>query len=485
METKTIETNSPAPPSPEERGLSGEVAIFNAQKQNQLAVKLTTFKERKTKLKKLKSAIVANEKAILDALQKDLRKSAFEAAVFEIYFIYAELDFAIKNIDLWMSPQTVPSNLVNLMTRSYIHYEPKGVCLIISPWNYPFQLLMSPLVSAIAAGNCCVLKPSELAPATSSIVAKLIKETFNENEIAVIEGDASVSTSLLALPFNHIFFTGSTRIGKIVMSEAAKNLATVTLELGGKSPVIIDTEADLKKAANKVAWGKLANAGQTCIAPDYIFVHENQQEKFVTLLKEAIEKAYYSNGQINKNDYGKIVSDNHFKRLKGLVDDAVKKGSSIKFGGTFEETDRTIHPTVLTGVSVDSLVMQEEIFGPILPVITYKNINEVIDYINANDKPLALYIFSNSKRNTKNIINKTSAGGTCVNDVMIHISNPNLSFGGVNTSGMGGSHGFHGFRVFSHERSVMQQSRWFDIGKIAYPPYNGKGFILKLLKKLM
>lgn len=485
METRTIATNSPTTPTSQERGLRGEVVIFNAQKQNQLAVKLTTVNERKAKLKKLKSAIIANEKAIADALQKDLRKNAFEAAVFEIYFIYAELDFAIKNVDLWMSPQTVPSNLVNLMTRCYIHYEPKGVCLIISPWNYPFQLLMSPLISAIAAGNCCILKPSELAPATSSIVSKLIKETFDENEIAVIEGDASVSTSLLELPFNHIFFTGSTRIGKIVMSEAAKNLSTVTLELGGKSPVIIDTEADLKKAANKIAWGKLANAGQTCIAPDYVFVHENQQEKFINLLKEAINKQFYSNGQINKNDYGKIVSDNHFIRLKNLVEDAVNKGGAVKTGGTFEENDRTIHPTVLTGVSSDSLVMQEEIFGPILPVITYKNINEAIAYINANDKPLALYIFSSSKRNTKNIINKTSAGGTCVNDVMIHISNPNLSFGGVNTSGMGGSHGFHGFRVFSHERSIMHQSKWFDIGRIAYPPYNAKGFILKLLKKLM
>lgn len=485
METKTIQTSSPTAPSPVERGLTGEVAVFNAQKQNQLAVKLTTINERKAKLKKLKAAIEKHESAILDALKNDLRKSAFEAAVFEIYFIYAEIDFAIKNLSLWMTPQPVSSNLLNLFTSSYIHYEPKGVCLIIAPWNYPFQLLMAPLISAVAAGNCCILKPSELAPATSAVVSKFIKETFNENEIAVFEGDVDVSARLLTLPFNHIFFTGSTRIGKVVMTAAAKHLTSVTLELGGKSPVVVDVKADLKKAAAKVAWGKLVNAGQTCIAPDYVFIHESQEEKFVELLKQSIEKLYYSNGQISKENYGKIVSDGHFSRLKKLVDDAVSKGSSIKTGGVFEEADRTIHPTILTGLKADSLIMQEEIFGPLLPVVTYKNITEVIDYINAHDKPLAMYIFSRSNRNIKNIIRQTSGGGTCVNDVMIHISNPNLSFGGVNTSGVGGSHGFHGFKVFSHERSVMHQSRWFDIGKIAYPPYNGKGWVLKLLRKLM
>lgn len=485
METKAMDTGSPLTAPLTEQGYGKEAGIFNAQKQNQLAVKLSTINERKAKLRRLKAAIQANETAILDALKSDLRKSAFEAAVFEVYFIHAEIDFAIKNLSVWMTPQPVLSNLLNLFTSSYIHYEPKGVCLIIAPWNYPFQLLMAPLISAIAAGNCCILKPSELAPATSAAVAKLIRETFKENEIAVVEGDADVSTRLLALPFNHIFFTGSTRIGKIVMSEAAKHLASVTLELGGKSPVVVDVKADLKKAAAKIAWGKLANAGQTCIAPDYVFVHESQEDKFLELLKDSIEKLYYPGGQINKENYGKIVSDGHFNRLRKLVADAVSKGSEVKTGGLFEDGDRTIHPTVLTGLKADALIMQEEIFGPLLPVVTYKNMHEVIDYINAHDKPLAMYIFSNSNRNVKNIIRHTSAGGTCVNDVMIHISNPNLSFGGVNTSGVGGSHGFHGFKVFSHERSVMHQSRWLDIGKIAYPPYTGKGWVLKLLKKLM
>lgn len=459
--------------------------IFDAQKKNQLAVKLASIDDRKAKLKKLKAAIKANENAIFEALKKDLRKSVFESAVFEVLFIYAEIDFAIKNLNVWTSPQTVPSNLLNLMTKCSITYEPKGVCLIIAPWNYPFQLLMSPLISAIAAGNCCILKPSELASATSNVIAKLIKEIFKEDEISVVEGDATVSTELLSLPFNHIFFTGSTQIGKVVMEAAAKHLASVTLELGGKSPAIIDEHTDLKKATDKIAWGKLANAGQTCIAPDYVFVHENQQKEFIELLKGNIEKKYFTNHLLNKEDYGTIVSDNHFKRLKNLVDDALQKGAKLLIGGTFEESDRTVYPTVLTNISLDSRIMQEEIFGPVLPVLVYKNLNEVIEYVNARNKPLALYIFSNSKQNVETILKRTSSGGACVNDVMIHISNPNLSFGGISTSGMGGSHGVHGFKAFSHERSVMYQSQLMDISKIIYPPYKGKEMILKLLRKLM
>ena len=459
--------------------------IFDLQKSNQLAVKLASIDDRKAKLKKLKAAIKASESFIFDALKKDLRKPVFESAVFEVFFIYAEIDFAIKNLSLWTSPQIVPSNLLNLMTKCSITYEPKGVCLIIAPWNYPLQLLMSPLISAIAAGNCCILKPSELAPATSNVIKKLIKEIFNESEITVVEGDATVSTELLSLPFNHIFFTGSTQIGKVVMEAASKYLASVTLELGGKSPVIIDEQVDLKKAVDKIVWGKLANAGQTCIAPDYVFVHKDQQEKFIDLLKANIEKKYFTNQQLNKEDYGTIISDNHFKRLKILVDDAVQKGAQIKIGVTFEEPDRTVYPTVLTNVSLDSRIMQEEIFGPVLPVLTYKNINEVIEYVNAHNKPLALYVFSSSKQNVESVLKQTSSGGTCINDVMIHISNPNLSFGGINTSGMGGSHGFFGFKAFSHERSVMYQSQLVDISKIIYPPYKGKELILKLLRKLM
>jgi len=459
--------------------------IFDAQKINQLSVKLAPVDDRKKKLNKLKAAIKANEQVIFDALKKDLRKPVFESAVFEVLFIYAEIDFAIKNLSLWTREQTVSSNLLNLMTRCSIKYEPKGVCLIIAPWNYPFQLLMSPLVSAIAAGNCCILKPSELAPATSHVLSDLINGIFSEEEIAVVEGNVCVSTELLSLPFNHIFFTGSTQIGKVVMEAASKHLSTVTLELGGKSPAIIDTNSDLQKAADKITWGTFANAGQTCITPDYVFVHETQKEKFIDLLKANIEKKYFKNDQLNKEDYGKIISENHYKRLKNLFDDALNKGAQVKVGGTFEESDRTIYPTVITNVSPDSLIMQEEVFGPVLPVLTYKNITDVIEYVNANNKPLALYVFSNNNKQIENILSQTSSGGVCINDVMIHISNPHLSFGGINTSGIGGSHGFHGFKSFSHERSVMYQSKLFDISKLIYPPYKGKEMILKLLRKLM
>ena len=459
--------------------------VFEAQKNNQLAVKLSSIDDRKTKLKKLKAAIKIRENEIFEALKNDLRKPVFESAVFEVFFVYGEIDFAIRNLSLWTRPQTVPSNMVNMMTKCIVNFEPKGVCLIIAPWNYPFQLLISPLISAIAAGNCCMLKPSELAPATSTVLANLIKEIFNEDEIAVVEGDVSVSTELLSLPFNHIFFTGSTQIGKIVMEAASRNLSTVTLELGGKSPAIIDQNADLKKAADKITWGTFANAGQTCIAPDYVFVHQDQQDEFIKLMRENIEKKYFNKGQLNKEDYGKIISDNHFKRIKNLLDDALKKGAQIKIGGTFEDSDRTIHPTVLTNVSLDATIMKEEIFGPVLPVLTYKNLKEVIDFVNANNKPLALYVFSKIKRNIEYILKQTSSGGACINDVMIHISNPHLSFGGVNASGIGGSHGIHGFKAFSHERSIMYQSQLVDIGKMVYPPYNSKGFILKLLRKLM
>jgi aldehyde dehydrogenase (NAD+) len=411
---------------------------------------------------------------VVDALKQDLRKPAFESCIWEIYLMYGEIDFAIKKLSDWTQSHKIPSNFLTLMNDSRVVYEPKGVSLIIGPWNFPFQLIIGPLISSIAAGNCSILKPPSMAPATSAIVAKIIKETFDENEIAVIEGDASISTELLSLPFDHIFFTGSPNVGKIVMAAAAKHLTSVTLELGGKSPVIVDSTANLKKAASKIVWGKFANAGQTCVAPDYVFVHENQQEEFVNLLNKNIEKEYVVNGSLNKEEYCKIISDGNFKRVKNLFDDAVRSGAQVKVGGKFDESDNTIYPTVLTNVSKESLIMKEEIFGPVLPVLTYKNITEVIDYVNSKEKPLALYIFSEDRKSANNIVNRTSAGGSCVNDVVIHYTNPNLPFGGVNNSGIGNAHGFYGFKAFSHERSVMYQSKWFDFNSMIYPPYTGK-----------
>ena len=458
-------------------------SVFDLQQKHKFDLRKTDAKTRIGKLRLLKQALEKAEEEIFAALQKDLRKSRFESAITELYFTYAEIDFAIKKLKTWMSPKSVGRTMSNFFASSKIYYEPKGVCLIIAPWNYPLQLMMSPLVSAIAAGNCVILKPSELSEATAGLISKIIAATFETKEIACFEGDANVSTELLKLPFDHIFFTGSTAIGKVVMEAAAKNLTSVTLELGGKSPAIVDETCDIKKAAEKIAWGKLVNAGQTCIAPDYVLIEESKRNEFIEYYKVAVGKMFGEGAGI-KNDYAKIINDKQFKRLNKLKEDAIADGAVLAFGGKADEQNLTLMPTLLTSVNEKSAIMQEEIFGPVLPVITFKNLEEAIDLVNSKNKPLALYIFSGSGQNQRKIINETSAGGTCVNDVLLHISNPNLPFGGVNSSGMGSCHGFFGFKTFSHERAVVFQSK-LGLTKMIYPPYGKKMGLLKWLKKLM
>ena len=459
-------------------------AVFAQQQKYKFELRKTDAKTRISKLKKLKEALQDFEEEIYTALQKDLRKSRFETAVTELFFTYAEIDHAIKKLRSWMKPKSVSKTLSNFFAGNKIYYEPKGVCLIIAPWNYPLQLIMSPLISAIAAGNCAILKPSELSSTTAQVINKLISKTFDPQEIACFEGDAEVSTALLDLPFDHIFFTGSTAIGKVVMTAAAKNLTSVTLELGGKSPVIVDNTTDLKKAAEKIAWGKLVNAGQTCIAPDYVLINKNLELDFINYYKTATEKMFFNGSGINTETYGKIINEKQFNRLNGLLRNAIKEGAKLAWGGETDEQNLTINPTLLTGVDAQNPIMQEEIFGPILPVITYNNLQEAIDFINRKDKPLALYIFSDSNKHKEKIIRETSAGGTCVNDVLVHISNPNLPFGGVNSSGIGSCHGIFGFKNFSHERAVVFQSK-LGLTKMIYPPYQEKLGLLKWLKKLM
>lgn len=459
-------------------------AVFDKQQKHKFALRKTDAKVRIDKLKRLKEAIESFEEEIYDALEKDLRKSRFESAVTELIFTYGEIDHAIKNLKGWMKPKCASRTLSNFFASNKLYYEPKGVCLIIAPWNYPFQLIMSPLISAIAAGNCVMLKPSEISSATAGVINKLIAKTFKEEEIACFEGDITVSTTLLKLPFDHIFFTGSTAIGKVVMEAASKNLTSVTLELGGKSPAIIDDSANLGKTAEKIAWGKLVNAGQTCIAPDYVLIDEKLEQEFIKHYKVAATKMFFKNGLINPQAYGKIISEKQFNRLADLITDATKHGAKTAWGGNLDSKNLTIEPTILCEVDVDSKIMEEEIFGPILPIITYNKLDEAIDFINEKDKPLALYIFSDSTKNTNKILKETSAGGTCVNDVLIHISNPNLPFGGVNNSGMGSCHGIYGFKNFSHERSVVFQSK-LGVTKMIYPPYDEKLGLLKWLKKLM
>lgn len=457
-------------------------SVFALQQKYKFELRKTDAKIRIAKLKKLKQVLENAEEEIYQALEKDLRKSKFETAVTELFFTYAEIDHAIKKLASWMKPKPVSKTMSNLFAANRIYYEPKGVCLIIAPWNYPLQLIMSPLISAIAAGNCAILKPSELSDSTASVIYKIISNTFDEKEIACFEGDAEISTALLKLPFDHIFFTGSTAIGKIVMEAAAKNLTSVTLELGGKSPVIIDDSCDLKNAAEKIAWGKLVNAGQTCIAPDYVLIDEKQEAEFVNYFKTAAEKMFFVDGAINTAVYGKIINQKQFDRLNGLIKAAINEGAKLEFGGEANADSLTINPTVLTSVGADHSMMQAEIFGPVLPIIKYQNLRQAIDFVNAKDKPLALYIFSNDSKNQRKIINETSSGGTCVNDVLVHISNPNLPFGGVNSSGMGSCHGIFGFKNFSHERAVVFQSK-FGMTKMIYPPYNMS--LLKWLKKLL
>lgn len=459
--------------------------IFQLQQAHKYTLRNENATARIAKLKTLKRAIEEYEQEIYTALQLDLRKSTFEAAVSELIFVYGELNFAIKNLKGWMRPKKVGKTLNNPLAKNRVFYEPKGVCLVIAPWNYPFQLTMGPLISAIAAGNAVMMKPSELSPATSAVVSKILAKIFRPEEVACFEGDANTSTELLKLPFDHIFFTGSTAVGKVVMAAAAKHLSSVTLELGGKSPTIIDKEVNLEKAAEKIAWGKLLNSGQTCIAPDYVFIHESQIVQFTGLYKAAVQKMFFTeSGQINHAVYGKIISPAHFKRIKALVDEALEKGARIDVGGSFDEKNQTIEPVVLSRMPTGLRVMDEEIFGPILPLIVYHNLDEVIGQINDKSKALALYIFSTNTKNIRKIIKNTSSGGVCVNDVLLQISNPKLPFGGVNGSGTGSSHGFFGFKSFSHERAVLFQSS-IDFSRLIYPPYRGKEWVLKMLRRIM
>ena len=458
--------------------------VFELQRAHSLTLRNTDSSQRKNKLRKLKNVIEANEKEIYAALDIDLRKSQFEAAFSEVYFVYAEIDFAIKHLSGWMKPKRAGVTMSSFLTKSRIYYEPKGVCLILAPWNYPFQLLIGPLISAIAAGNCAILKPSEISQATSAAVMKIISENFDSNEIACFEGNTEVSKTLLEVPFDHIFFTGGTAVGKVVMTAAAKNLTSVTLELGGKSPCIIDEHTNLQKTAEKIMWGKFMNAGQTCIAPDYILIKKEQEEEFIKHASAALDKMYYPDGKLDKQSYGKIINEKNFNRINELVIDAVTGGAKVTVGGSNQSGDLTFEPTILTNVSPDSKIMQEEIFGPLLPVLNYQTIKEAVDFVNNRPKPLALYVFTDQRKVSDYIIMNTSTGGTAVNDVLVHISNPKLPFGGVNSSGIGSCHGYFGFKTFSHERAVMFQSS-INTNQIIYPPFGKKNGLLKWLKKLM
>ncbi|MBO9581918.1 MAG: aldehyde dehydrogenase family protein [Sphingobium sp.] len=428
--------------------------IFALQQAHQWDVKATNAATRKAKLTKLKAAIEARADEIVAAVQTDTRKPEGEIRVTEVLNILGNIQLNIDSLEDWMKPTEVtPSK--NPADRAMIGYEARGVCLILGPWNFPLGLALGPVAAAVAAGNCCMVKLTDLCPATARVAKKIIEDVFPENEVALFEGDVSVASALLEQPFNHIFFTGSTRVGKIVMAAAAKHLATVTLELGGKSPVIIDEGADVAAISAALAGAKQFNGGQACICPDYVFVKPDQQDALVEGFKANVARNLYGeDGAIDKSAIAQVVNKANFDRVKGLFDDAVAQGATVAVGGTFDEADLTVHPTMLTNVTPQMKILQEEIFAPLLPVMTYDNLDQAIGYIEARDKPLALYVFSPDEANVQKVLDRTSSGGVTVNGVFSHYLENRLPFGGVNGSGQGSYHGYFGFKAFSHERAV-------------------------------
>jgi aldehyde dehydrogenase (NAD+) len=444
--------------------------IFAAQRQTAIALRTSIAPTRIAKLRKLEAAVLANRGAIYRALAADLHKPEAEADLFDILPVISGIRHARRHLTSWMKPKRVAPTMTMFGTKARIRHEPRGVSLIIVPWNYPISLLLGPLTSAIAAGCPAIIKPSEMSPACSALMAKMLAETFPPEEIAAFEGDAAVSTALLDLPFDHIFFTGSPTIGKVVMTAAAKHLASVTLELGGKSPVIVDESANIAKATKSVIWGKFTNCGQTCIAPDHVYVHESRLPQFVDAARDAIAKMYGNPAQ--SPDYCRIINHRHFERVSRLIDDAAVRGAAILAGGERDEAQKFIAPTVLTGVGDDALVMQEEIFGPVLPVIPYRYLAEPIATINARPKPLALYVYAKDRARADRVLAETSAGGSCINAAVMQFGHDNLPFGGIGNSGLGNAHGFYGFRAFSHERAVLEDK--FSISPMLFPPYTAR-----------
>ena len=445
--------------------------VFYRQQAFAIRLRASKLNDRLLKLNKLEEVVNRRKSEIYAATAADFSKPEAEVDLTEIFPVRHEIKQAKRHLTNWMKPNRVRPTLAMIGTQSWTIHEPKGVCLIISPWNYPINLTFGPLVSAIAAGNTAIIKPSEMTPHCSSLIKSIVEEVFEQDEVAVFEGDVQTSEQLLTLPFNHIFFTGSPAVGRIVMHAASEYLASVTLELGGKSPVIIDESANIKKAAKNLIWGKFSNNGQTCIAPDHIYVHENIMEEFVRCARAVIKQVYGENvaqQQLGK-DYCRIVNDRHFTRLSNLLDDAKAKGGVIAEGGHVDADDRFISPTLLINVPDNADIMQQEIFGPLLPLIPYTNVKTVIDHINSQPKPLALYIFSTDNKQTEEILTNTSAGGSCINHSVVHFLHSNLPFGGVNNSGLGSAHGYYGFKAFSHERSILKDR--LSITHWLFPPY--------------
>ena len=449
--------------------------IIKKQRDFFLSGKTKEYNFRLEALKSLKEAMLYYEKDVYDALKKDLNKSTFETFISEYGITLQEITHATKKLKSWMKTKRKATGIGVFPGRAYEISEPYGVTLIISPWNYPIQLALSPLIGAIAAGNCVIIKPSEFSTASSDIIEKIITKAFNEEYIKVVQGDALETELLLKERFDYIFFTGSTNVGKIIMSAASKHLTPVTLELGGKSPCIVTSDADINNAAKSIAFGKLLNSGQTCIAPDYILVDEKIKDQLYAKLDEQF-KVMIGNS-LDNDDYPRIINERHFNRLLKLMEN-----TSIYSGGKSNKDTLKIEPTLITDVDINSPIMKEEIFGPLLPILTYKSIDEAEQYILKNEKPLSLYLFTNNKKIEKRIFNNLSFGGGCVNDTIVHIMCKGLSFGGVGSSGMGKYHGKYSFDTFTHKKGIYKKSLIFEL-PLRYQPYKDK--FLKITKKIL
>lgn len=446
-------------------------AFFNTQQTKDISF-------RKEQLKKLSKAIKSYESDILEALYTDLGKNKVEAYATEIGITLKSIKNARKELKNWTKTKNVDTPLYLFPTKSYIKKEPYGTVLIIAPFNYPFQLVFEPLIGAIAAGNTAIIKPSELTPNVARVIKRLINETFDANYIEVIEGGIEETQTLIHLPFDYVFFTGSENVGKIVYQAASENLVPVTLEMGGKSPVIVDETANIKVASERICFGKFTNAGQTCVAPDYILVHESVKDDLITALSKTLREFYGQNIQ-QSPDYGRIVNLKHYHRLTSLLNSAQM---NIVFGGHSDEDERYIEPTLLDHVTSDSAIMQEEIFGPILPILTYQSLDEAIAFIHQRPKPLSLYLFSEDENATQRVINELSFVGGAINDTLMHLANPKLPFGGVGASGMGRYHGKYSFDTFTHEKSYIFKSTRLESG-VHLPPYKGKFKYIKAFFK--
>lgn len=451
-------------------------ALFEKHAFRSQRLRTEPWQNRKKLLKAFGEYVMQNRQKIHEAVKADLGKSATESDMSEVHPIITEIKHAVRNLVDWVAPEPIDAPITFLGTTSEVQYEPKGVCLIIGPWNFPFNLTLGPLISCIAAGNTAIVKPSELTPHASRLMREMVKDFFDEDLVTVVEGDAHIATQLLKLPFDHIFFTGSPAVGKIVMRAAADHLTSVTLELGGKSPTVIDSSANLVDAAKRIAFGKFLNVGQACVAPDYVLIDKKVEREFIDLLKQQITKLYASNGSINQQspDYGRIVNTRNFNRIDALVQDAIQLGATVEMNGTSDVASKFFHPVILSRVSTEAKIMEEEIFGPVLPIIAYTNEAEILPIILARPKPLGFYIFSARSEFQEKLTTAVSAGAVCINECVLQFSHPNLPFGGTNTSGFGKAHGRYGFLAFSNEKPVLKQKRGITMSSFLYPPFTGR-----------